>query len=149
MHTEVQVDTVDRTRHTGVLQQWEASLTQYKGQNILIAFRHQSDDDNLLSMGDILVLGTGSVGIEENNAAISFGLYSNPAAQLNKVNLEHKLDSPSNVSYSITNVDGKVLKAINGHRQLAGAHQFDIDASLLPIGTYLLSLNTSSRAAKR
>jgi hypothetical protein len=145
MHTELQIDAADRTRHTGVLQQWEASLAAYQGQNIFIAFRHQSDDDNLLSIDDILVLGTGSVGIEENESDVSLGIYPNPISGNGNVTLEYELKSRSDVSYSILSVDGKLLSEVSGHTQLAGSHRSSVDVSTLSAGTYLIQLNVNNR----
>jgi len=141
MHTDIQVDTVDRTRHTGVLQQWEASLTAYQGQDIFIAFRHKSDDDNLLSIDDILVLGTGSVGITEATNEFSFSTYPNPVGSNNNVTLDYELKTRANVSYSILSIDGKVLQEESGHVQLAGSHRSTLDVSSLSAGTYLIQLN--------
>ena len=145
MHTDLQIDAADRTRHTGVLQQWEASLAAYQGQNIFIAFRHQSDDDNLLAIDDILVLGTGSVGIEENDSEFSFGIYPNPIIAGENISLEYELKSRSEVSYSILSVDGKLLSEASGHTQLAGFHRSSVDVSALSAGTYLLQLNINKQ----
>jgi hypothetical protein len=145
MHTELQIDLADRTRHTGVLQQWEASLAAYQGQNIFIAFRHQSDDDNLLSIDDILVLGTGTVGIEENDSDVSLGIYPNPTSGNGNITLEYELKSRSNISYSILGVDGKLLSEVSGHTQLAGAHRSSLDVSALAAGTYFIKLKVNNR----
>lgn len=144
MHTELQFDPDDRTRHTGVLQQWEASLAAYQGQDIFIAFRHQSNDDNLISIDDILVLGNGSVGIEENSSEFLFGVYPNPTSGNGNVTLEYELKSRSDVSYSILSIDGKVLKEIAGHTQLAGAHRSSVDISALARGTYFVQLRVNN-----
>jgi len=145
MHTELEYDSADVTRHTGVLQQWQASLAGYQGQNIFIAFRHRSDDDNLLSIDDILVLGTGSVGIEERKDAFSFNMYPNPVSGVDNVTLEYELTERTSVSYSILSIDGKVLLEGKGHTQLAGSHRSQLDVSTFSAGTYLIRLRLNDR----
>jgi len=145
MHTEKQIDEADRTRHTGVLQQWEASLAAYQGQNIFIAFRHRSDDDNLISIDDILVLGTGSVGIQERENSFSFNAYPNPVSRNEKITLEYELTERTKVSYSVLSIDGKVLLEGQGHSQLAGSHRSQINVSSLATGTYFVTLRLNDR----
>ncbi|MBP9151297.1 MAG: T9SS type A sorting domain-containing protein, partial [Flavobacteriales bacterium] len=145
MHTNLEYDSADVTRHGGVLQQWQASLADYQGQNIFIAFLHQSNDDNLISIDDILVLGTGSVGIEERYDAFSFNMYPNPVSGNEKIILEYELTERSSVSYSILGIDGKMLLEEKGHTQMAGSHRSQIDVSSLASGTYLVRLRINDR----
>ncbi len=140
MHTALEYDSADVTRHTGVLQQWEASLADYEGQNIFIAFRHRSDDDNLLSIDDILVLGTGSVGINEQAETAGFNIYPNPITDEAAVVLEYELTERARVSYSILSMDGRLISEGNGHIQMAGAQRSQIDVSSLAAGTYVVNL---------
>lgn len=145
MHTELEYDSADVTRHGGVLQQWQASLADYQGQNIFIAFLHQSNDDNLISIDDILVLGTGSVGIEERNDVFSFDMYPNPVSGADVITLEYELVERASVSYSIMSIDGKVLLTENGHTQMAGSHKSQINVASLSAGTYLVNVRLNDR----
>ncbi len=138
MHTSIEVDTTDHTRNRGVLQQWEASLADYSGMNIHIAFRHRSDDDNLISIDDILITGTGSVGITEVVKAIEFGLYPNPAAE--QIQVDYELHSSSDVSYFISTVDGKRVTEETGSVQASGRHMIKANLRSLERGTYLFTL---------
>ncbi|MDC0303484.1 T9SS type A sorting domain-containing protein [Flavobacteriales bacterium] len=146
MHTEIEYDSADVTRHGGVLQQWSASLAAYEGQDIFIAFRHRSDDDNLISIDDLLVLGTGSVGIEEPVGLTEFNVYPNPASTNGTITLSYSLSVVSPVHYSITTLDGKEVLHGNGHVQLPGSHLTEIDVSDLSKGSYLISLTVQEQS---
>lgn len=143
MHTELQYDSADVTRHTGVLQQWSASLANYEGENIFIAFRHQSDDDNLISIDDILVLGTGSVGVDEIEEVSEFRLYPNPVSSGDGVTVDYSLATGTDISYSIQTIDGREVISENGHLQLAGRHSTKIDLQQLNAGTYIFMLKAN------
>ena len=146
MHTEIQVDEADRTRHTGVLQQWEASLAAYQGMDIFVAFRHRSDDDNLISIDEILILGTGTVGIDDNSEEFTFNVYPNPALGAESVTIDYALVETGNVSYSITSLDGRVVLNESGHVQMTGQHRTTLDVSDLAIGTYLVQVFVNDSA---
>jgi hypothetical protein len=140
MHTEIEYDSTDVTRHGGVLQQWSASLSDYQGQDIFIAFRHRSDDDNLISIDDLLVLGTGSVGIDEVEAITELTLFPNPVFQNGSIQISYNLTSLSKVSFEVLTIDGRSILTESGHTQLAGQQQTTIDLKGLAGGTYLLKM---------
>lgn len=149
MHTDLEYDSTDVTRHTGVLQQWSASLADYAGQDIFIAFRHRSDDDNLISIDDLLVLGTGSVGIEEQADVQGFSIYPNPARAGEPITLEYTLNAASEVALELHTIDGKRILAQKGHAQLAGNHITRIDMTSVSAGSYLLSLVVNEERVTR
>lgn len=147
MHTEIEYDSTDVTRHGGVLQQWSASLAAYEGQDVFIAFRHRSDDDNLISIDDLLVLGTGSVGINEIEELTSFSVYPNPVRSNETVTVDYELKSMAKTSYSLTSLDGRVVLSGNGHTQLAGQHRMTVSLRDLAAGQYVLSLHANGNVA--
>ena len=51
----------DPQRNAGVLRPNEVSLAAYAGKTIFIAFAHDSDDDNILFIDDIMVTGKQSL----------------------------------------------------------------------------------------
>lgn len=138
MHTEIELDPADFTRNGGVLQQWSASLADYQGQEIFIAFRHRSDDDNLISIDDLLVLGTGSVGIEEATVLEGLSIYPNPVLENEGITVSYKLTELSNVSFEVFSLEGKLIMSRSGHTQMAGNQQTRLDLQGLSGGTYLL-----------
>jgi len=144
MHTELEYDSADVTRHTGVLQQWSASLAQFEGENIFIAFRHRSDDDNLISIDDILVLGTGSVGIDNpKEQPLGLSIYPNPVSAGEKVLLNYQLNGLSTVRFSVRSLEGRLLSSSGGHTQMAGAHILGLSTYGLAPGTYLVTLDVN------
>lgn len=140
MHTDMEADATDFTRNRGVLQQWQASLADFEGQSIFIAFRHRSDDDNLISIDDILVLGTGSVGIDELSEINTMEVYPNPISSGNSLTIEYSLAQTSPVSYSIMTIDGQLVVSQTGHIQMAGLQRTTIDMSGIAPGTYLVTV---------
>lgn len=145
MHTDLEYDSTDVTRHTGVLQQWSASLADYAGQDIFIAFRHRSDDDNLISIDDLLVLGTGSVGVEEVAELDELTVYPNPVQAGGAVTLEYALNRSSNVMVDVYALNGERLLTRKGHRQLTGSHRMNLDLTALASGNYLIALTINEK----
>ena len=146
IHTEIEYDSADVTRHGGVLQQWERSLAAYENQSIFIAFRHRSDDDNLISIDDVLILGNGTVGIDEPESPASFAVYPNPARAGESVTVEYNLPQMAKVGFTITSIDGRLMHEHSGHVQLAGQHKTEIDITNLNSGSYLIHLNVGNTA---
>ena len=56
----------DPQRNAGVLRPNEVSLADYAGKTIFIAFVHDSDDDNILFIDDIMVTGNGLYFLPKN-----------------------------------------------------------------------------------
>ena len=131
-------DGSDSTRFTGVLTEHTVDLSAYAGQSIHIAFIHNSDDDNLISIDDILVTGTDATSIEEDALNASMVIFPNPATQLISVNYELVKLTP--VVVEITDAQGRVVLKENRGIQMAGAHSFSQDVSGYAAGSYQLSI---------
>jgi hypothetical protein len=86
------------------------------------------------------VLGTGSVGVEENTSDFSFSVYPNPVSDGQNVMLEYTLSEVSRVSYSVFTIEGKAVLQEMGHVQLAGQHRASIDVSKLPPAAYIIQV---------
>ncbi|MFM1745537.1 MAG: hypothetical protein RLZZ630_1474 [Bacteroidota bacterium] len=71
--------TTDSANAIGLLRPFTASLAQYAGQTIYIAWLHDSEDDNLIAVDDILVTGQAAQGIAESELLSNAVLYPNPA----------------------------------------------------------------------
>jgi hypothetical protein len=149
MHTEIELDPADFTRNGGVLQQWSASLADYQGQEIFIAFRHRSDDDNLISIDDLLVLGTGSVGVLELQHLSDLSVYPNPCVRSSPINLAYSLNSVSTVSYSVSSLEGREIFNINGHTQLPGSYRTELNLDQLSQGVYVLTVSVNEEKVSR
>ena len=140
-HTLLEDNDGDILRYRGVLQEWEVSLAAYAGMSIHIAFIHNSHDDNLISIDDILVLGTGNVGINDKPAnEITLALNPNPAKEIMQVN--YYLNKTAPVTSYVYDINGKLIESKNRGMQLAGNQQFSYNTANLEAGSYFFTLDT-------
>jgi hypothetical protein len=131
--TSIEFDT-DSTRFLGVLHQHEVSLAQFNGNWIHIAFLHNSDDDNWLSIDEILVTGNDYSSVVENELKSSITIFPNPATEF--VTVEYELSKTSSVVVTITDINGKIISQEARGNQMAGTHRFTQDVTRLAVGTY-------------
>lgn len=125
--------------NVGRLTTHSVSLAAYSGQTIYIAFLHNSDDDNLIAVDDIMVMGTASgVGVEELDFA--FTTYPNPATEL--VTIEFTMPTTAPLNIELLDVTGKVIDYISAGVRIQGDHTITHDVSNLPAGIYTLNLVT-------
>ena len=124
---------VDSTRQIPFMQEFELDLSEYSG-FIQIAFYHDSYDNNGIMLDDILVTGTGSVGMHEKNK-LGFNLYPNPA--INSIYL--KMEDGSTINdVSIFTLKGQLVSKVT-------YKSFQIiDVSTLKPGSYLIKVTTES-----
>jgi hypothetical protein len=140
-HTLVEIDPADITRQRGVLQEWEVSLADYEGMSIHVCFLHRCFDDNLIGLDDILVLGTGNVGINDKPAnEITLALNPNPAKDIMQVN--YYLNKTAPVTSYVYDINGKLIESKNRGMQLAGNQQFSYNTTNLEAGSYFFTLDT-------
>jgi hypothetical protein len=129
----------DSGAYIGELRPFSASLAAYSGQSIYIAFLHDSDDDNLLAIDDILVTGT-LVGLSEVADATELTIFPNPARD--KVELTYHLEKTGVVTTEIYDVKGSLVGTFNRGVQIAGLQKLTIDVSELASGTYAIVLRS-------
>ncbi|TND08367.1 MAG: PDK repeat-containing protein [Bacteroidetes bacterium] len=134
--------TSDSSRLLGVLRPLTVSLAQYAGQTIYICFLHNDIDDNLISVDDVLVLGTAPNGIAENNNVFEFDVYPNPASDM--ITVKYDLPSASDVVFSIYDVTGKLVRSENLGQQASGMQSQKVSISELAAGVYQARLQTSA-----
>jgi hypothetical protein len=134
----------DSGAFVGVLQPFSASLAQYSGQTIYIAFLHDADDDNLISIDDILITGT-LLGVKENELTSGLNVYPNPASE--KIELSYTLASSSPVTADIYDAKGSKVMSVNRGIQIAGAQKLAIDVRGLAAGTYSVKINAAGTSA--
>ncbi len=128
----------DSSAFLGVQRPFTESLAAYAGQTIYITFLHNSDDDNLISIDDILVTGTMFTGISENTNDIELNVYPNPARDI--IELSYYLPSTSPISYSIFDITGKLVATENRGLQILGNQNLTIDVSTLSSGQYSIAI---------
>jgi hypothetical protein len=132
--------TSDSSRLIGVFRPFSESLAQYAGQSIYIAFVHDADDDNLVSIDDILVTGSLPLGVNEINNDVEIGIYPNPVAD--KIELSYVLKNTMPVTMKIYDVQGKVVKMQGPVTQIAGQQKLVVPVSELAAGNYSVVLET-------
>lgn len=107
----------------GLLEPHAFDLSDYVGQTIRIAWLHDSDDDNLLAIDDILVeLATG---IEDIAFKDLVGMYPNPTTDV--LNLSFSNFVKEEASVTVFDVNGKaVLSQTYSGAQLNENHTLDV-----------------------
>jgi hypothetical protein len=135
-NTYTENDSADLSRRRGVLRPFSVSLAQYNGQHIFIQFKHNSHDDNLISIDEILVMGTDPNSVEDNSNIVNFGLYPNPANEI--VNVNYDLAAPSEVTVRILDVNGREVFVQNEGTTQNG--RVAVNTSNLAAGMYMVQL---------
>ncbi len=133
----------DSARWIGEQRPFTASLAQYAGQTIYITFLHDADDDNLISIDDILVTGT-LVGLSEAAPAIGLTVSPNPATE--KIELNYHLDKTGVVNASVYDIKGSKVMAVNNKIQIAGTQKLAVDVRSLTSGMYLVILDIAGKS---
>jgi hypothetical protein len=135
-------DNADSSRWLGVLRPFALSLSQYSGMKIYIMFIHGTVDDNLLSIDEILVTGTGTVAVPENQSTASFTTFPNPTNGI--VNMHFALASSSDVEVHVYDVAGKLVLSENKGMINEGETSMSLDLTGLPAGVYHIELATET-----
>ncbi len=133
----------DSIRLNGILRPDSASLADYAGLDIYIAFCHGTIDDNLISIDDILVTGNGNfVGVNTPESLKNdLNVFPNPANDAFTVS--YSLPSTMQVQLDVTDATGKVLKTVSHGTQLKGSYQFQVSIADLAAGNYNVVLKTA------
>ena len=137
--TEIEYDG-DSARFLGILTEKTISLASYSGQTIFVAFHHNSLDDNLLTIDDILV--TGTLGTEEFNLNLNLNVNVFPNPTSDYLNLGFEVQNATPVIYTITDVMGRMVSTQSMGLLNSGKHAERINVSGLATGTYNLSVKT-------
>jgi hypothetical protein len=139
--TYIEDNAGDSTRWRGMLRPQTVDLSAYVGQNIYIAIVHWTVDDNLLSIDDIFLEGTGTVGMPEHNAGVTMGVYPNPAND--QINVNYSLENSSNLLLNIFAMDGSLVRSEDkGTAQ--GQGTIPVNISDLSAGIYFVQLQTET-----
>jgi hypothetical protein len=141
--TYIQIDPAALDRNIGVQRPFTVSLAQYVGQTIYIAFLHDADDDNLISLDDILVSST-STSISEIAPEVGLSVFPNPASD--KIELSYLLEKTGQVYAEIFDVKGAKVMDISRGFQIAGNQKLAINVSSLESGLYNVVLNASGKS---
>lgn len=121
---------IDSTRQHPFMQEFELDLSAYSG-FIQVAFYHDSYDNNGMILDDVLITGTGSVGVQEIESYFKF--YPNPVQ--NQLHIEN-LNQSDILSIHVFTLQGSLVKSLNGSQR-------SVNFSNLNNGVYIIQVNTS------
>jgi hypothetical protein len=131
----------DPIRMMGVLRPESVSLAQYEGKTIYIAFVHNSTDDNLISIDDILITGTAPSSVKKIENKFDVEIFPNPAKSICNITIDLPLTTYLDIS--IYSVDGKLIKSDSKGMLIKGTHQFQLDVNDMAAGIYNVVFQTS------
>ncbi len=142
------LETEDSDAYVGILEPHSFSLEAYAGQTIYVAIVHDSDDDNYITIDDILVLGNLMSSADEPLAPdIRLVTYPNPVDNL--LNVLFRLEAPANVRTGLFDMNGKEVLSMASDGKLVGEQSVKLSLRLLPAGTYNLVLDIEGQKYTR
>jgi hypothetical protein len=136
----MEVDPTSTDNQYGKLRGFEVNLWQFIGQDIYIAFLHDSDDDNLISVDDIGVIKTTVFNnVDDLSEKFDLNAYPNPAN--NQLQVSFEMPATSNLEIAIYNVLGEKVKVINNDNVIQGLYNHTFDVSDLASGVYSVRIS--------
>ena len=129
--------------YRGRLEPHTVSLAKYKGKKIFVHFYHDSSDDYIFELDNILVRSNQPVGTKDELAsAVRFTTYPNPV--VNFVNVLYRLEKETPVQVAVVNVKGEQVSMLfRGNASGEMNHNFDV--SDLPKGAYFITLKVGDK----
>jgi hypothetical protein len=130
----------DRPFYRGRLEPHVVSLKQYAGQSIYIAFLHDSDDDNLIQVDDIIVTNDKSSGTRAPSDIQSFQIFGNPSQQ--DAYFSWNLKTAQKTQFSIVDQQGRLMlqKSFESRQE----NNWHAETAAWPPGIYYCTLRTPS-----
>jgi hypothetical protein len=136
--------------YIGLLEPQGFSLADYEGETIYIAFLHDSDDDNLITIDDILVTGTDPVTSTKEVEEDAFQVYTYPNPVDNYLIYNYRLKEKANsISLELYNLEGRLLQSFTNLADQPGNHTQRLDLRSLPGGQYSLVLRVNDQQVTR
>lgn len=130
-----------------LLEPHTVSLAAYAGQTVYIGFLHDSFDDNILEIDDILVEGVITGTREENGPIHALFTYPNPVD--NFLNVLFELETSASVRLGVFDMSGRQMLAMDSRGRLAGEQNLKLDLRRLPVGMYNLVLDVEGQQYSR
>jgi len=130
--------------HDGFLESHSINLSAYAGQTIYIAFVHDSDNDNLLALDDILVMGK-AFAVNTNNVALKADVEVFPNPVTSNLTLSYNVRQDGDVNVSIMDVTGRLVRQLNAISTASGEYNENINVSNLATGTYQLVISQNGK----
>jgi hypothetical protein len=133
-------DEVGSTTYTGLMEPHSADLSAYAGQTIRVGFLHDSDDDNLTSLDDVVVELFTSVDEYSFDELVNF--YPNPATEALTLNFSNIVKESAQVSV-YDNTGRLVISETYSGYQLRAFNNLNIAG--LASGMYSLQINIDEK----
>jgi len=132
-------DSGDSSRWIGVLTTKSVSLASYAGQSVYVAFHHNVEDDNLISIDNLVINNLSSV----NEIALDLGVstYPNPTSDFINVSFNMNFDSP--VFIDVRDIEGRLVKTVSMGVKGQGSYTQQISVNDIANGTYNVFVKTS------
>ena len=136
------------TSNTGLLEPYSYDLSAYAGQTVFIAWHHDSADDNIITIDDLMLVATDGVTSTVNVDAAEVDFYTYPNPVVNRLNVLYNVAEATQVRLEVYNQAGQLM--MQTPQQLeSGRQNKTYDLSRLPSGTYHVSLWLGDRRATK
>ena len=132
--------------YRGKLEPHTVSLARYAGKTIYIAFLHDSNNDNLLQVDDILVVDQ-KTSATDNLSGITSHFVITPNPSTTTVRVEWTLFEPSATELEVRDIAGHLVHTVYFPEQ--SAHQYEMNIQAWPSGIYIISLLYKNGIATR
>ena len=129
---------------TTVYQRYAASLNQFAGQGIFVAFKHMDQNGDGIFIDDVSVERVGTVGITGINQIPSkYELFQNYPNPFNPTtNVKFSILNSGNVKLIVYDVMGREVQTLVNEKLQAGTYETTFDGSNLNSGVYFYKLMT-------
>jgi hypothetical protein len=128
---------------TTTYQRYAASLNQFAGQGVFIAFKHMDQNGDGIFIDDVSVERVGPVGISGINQTPSkYELSQNYPNPFNSTsNLKFEIAKLGDVKLVVYDVMGRAVQTLVNETLKPGTYETTFDGSMLPSGVYFYKLS--------
>jgi hypothetical protein len=132
--------------YRGKLEPHSVSLAKYEGKTIYVHFVHDSGDDYILEIDDVLVKAN-ETSNTHNPVAEKFNLFTYPNPVDNRLNVLYSLEKTSDVEINLVSINGSIEKKLFSQKSLNGQMNHDFSIQDTPAGSYLLQVKIGTEIA--
>lgn len=125
----------------------QVSVSAFAGQDIYIGVRHYAFDMFVHSFTNMMLIEAASTGVKENKDFVIGTNMPNPA--VGSTTITYTLHKSSNVSFSVTDLMGKVVYSQNLGNQSNGGHHINLSTSSFASGMYLYNFDVDGQKYSR
>jgi hypothetical protein len=127
-----------------IYQRYAASLNQFAGQGVFIAFKHMDQNGDGIFIDDVSVERVGTVGITGlNQTPAKYELFQNYPNPFNPItNFKFSILNAGNVKLVVYDVMGREVQTLVNEKLQPGTYETKFDGSMLTSGVYFYKLIT-------